>query len=183
LTPYQQRMRDITVAVKAWMDNADWTDDPAVGAQDLVSFLNDSGLQILPRCSSPADWRVVVDGHPAPSNNNPGRPSPPMDADETADAFLRAAIHAAAAGTDTRIVVRPATDHELVAKLVGAYALRPDPVTVQVGSWALLQHGDRPTVAFTDDTGTVIEASFDDEGFRDFAHAMGAETGDDDGAT
>jgi hypothetical protein len=184
LTPYQ-RHRQITAAVKAWrawLTDPDRRHDPDASrtAQALVGFLDAAGLQLLPRCSSYADWRVIVDGKPAPSNNNPDRPSGPMDADEAADAFLRAALQAETAGADSRIVVRPATDHELVAKLAGSYVLRPDPVTVQVVSWALLQLGDRPALAFTDDTGTVIEASFDDEGFRDFAHAMGCEAADDD---
>lgn len=182
LTPHQQRHREITAAVKAWRDDPDREQDADAGkaAQALVRFLDEAGLQILPRCPSYADWRVIVDGRPAPSNNNPDRPSPPMDADEAADAFLRAATRAEAAGAATRIVVRPATDHEMVARLAGDFALRPDPVTVQAQTWALLQQGDRPALAFTDGTGTVIEASFDGEGFRGFAYAMGEEAGDDD---
>jgi hypothetical protein len=179
LTPYQQRHRQVTAAVKAWMEDPHREQDADAGkeAQALAGFLHEQGLQVLPRCPSYADYRVVVDGQPAPSVHAPGRLSGPMDADEAAEAFLLAAADAEQANTDTVIVVRPASDTERVAKLVGDTSLRPDPVTVQVTTWALLQRGDKPVLVFTGDDGTVIEAVFDEPGFANFAHAMAEESG------
>lgn len=181
LTPYQQRHRQVTSAVKAWMEDPDRVQDAdaAAEAQALVGFLDEEGLQILPRATTYADWRVIVDGQPAPSNHAPGKPSGPMDADEAAEAFLLAAQRAEQANTDTNIVVRPASDVELVAKLTGDVMLRPGPVTVQVTTWALLQRGDKPVLVFTGDSGTVIEAAFDDDGFANFAAAMAEEGRDE----
>lgn len=178
LTPYQLRHRQVTNAVKAWMEDPHREQDADAGkeAEALVGFLDEEGLQVLPIVNSYADWRVVVDGQPAPSNQAPGKPSGPMAADDAAEAFLLAAQRAEQANAESVIVVRPASHHELVAKLIGDMTLRPDPVTVQATTWALLQRGDKPVLMFTDDSGTVIEAVFDDDGFAAFADAMAAET-------
>lgn len=159
LTPYQRQHQRIVAAVQAWIEDPPPEQDAGSRAQWLVDCLDDEGLQILPRCPSTSRWRVVVDGDPAPSPFNADRPSGPLDADETAAAFLTAATDADDAAQPREITIRPATDRELVAGLLGDRALHAPAVTVTPNTWAIVVDEQAPDVRLlsaTDGTTTVV---------------------------
>lgn len=126
--PYQLRREAIDRAIKAWQDDDEPTDQPFAVVSALEDRLLDEGLFLLPRSTGHGQWRVLVDGEPAPFPGLDG-PSHPMGAEEAAEAFL------AATGGDyyneRQIVIRPATDREMVTSaVIGDTTVHEDPVRI-----------------------------------------------------
>lgn len=156
---FQRRHGKIVAAVASWMNDRPKDQSVTDDAYALVDCLLDQDLQIVPRCPSYAQWRVIVNGEPAQSPFNPDRQSGPLDADDAAEAFLQAAIRAED-GDAAEITVRPATDRELVLKLVGDTTLDNPAVTVVPETWAILTDPERSPegrlLSVTDGANTVV---------------------------
>lgn len=111
---YQVRREAVARAITAWQDGPD-DEGPFADADALESHLLDEGLLVLPRAAVSGKWMVMVGGQPAPY---PGqdRLSGPVDAEQAAEMFL---IEAAKAGDLRTVTIRPATDAEMVASVLG----------------------------------------------------------------
>lgn len=131
--PYQARAEAVDRAAKAWLEQKDTPATPAPGGgwfvpSTLEDCLNDEGLILLPRSTGHGTWRVLVDGQPAPYPGQEG-PSHLVGAEEAAEAFL-----AATAGdyyNERQIVIRPASDREMVTSaVIGDATVHEDPVRI-----------------------------------------------------
>ncbi|WP_326643019.1 hypothetical protein OG884_06140 [Streptosporangium sp. NBC_01755] len=116
-TYWQAKLEMIRRAIQAWQNSDDESSDESSDASTLEDALLDHGLQLLPRAITSGCWLVLIDGQPAPTPG--GRPAGPVDAEEAAEIFLLAAAQAEAEGRTREIVMRPATDSELVRHAIG----------------------------------------------------------------
>ncbi|TYB69661.1 hypothetical protein FXF51_05735 [Nonomuraea sp. PA05] len=133
--PYQAKREAVARAVTAWQRQAAEVDEAGdreptamEDADDLEDCLNDEGMILLPRSTGHGKWRVLVDGQPAPY---PGQdaPSHPMGAEEAMEAF--AVATAADYHGEKQIVVRPATEREMVTSaVIGDATVHEDPVRI-----------------------------------------------------
>lgn len=127
--PYQLRRKAIARAIKVWQDGDGTIDGCEIDdATALEDCLLDEGLTLMPRSTGHGKWRVLVDGQPAPY---PGQdaPSHPMGAEEAAEAFLTAT--AADYYGQKQIVIRPASDQEMVASaVIGDATVREEPTNI-----------------------------------------------------
>lgn len=157
VTPYQERHRKIVAAIVEWQTQTNAaTADPADAVSSLIDLLHDHDLQILPHCPHYTSWRVLIDGEPAPSLFAYDRPSGPLDANEAVEAFLLAT--ATGEGQHREITIRPASSREMVAKLVGDYAVYEEPVEIDVETCVIVPDEDRPgghVLSATGNGGTV----------------------------
>jgi hypothetical protein len=123
---HQVKLQKIVDAIRAWQEQPDDAEnipttpaaDPYANADALVDILREQGLQILPTGPYDARYRVLIDGQAAPYIGQT-RPSGPLDADEAVEIFLVAALGAEGAGEEHAVVIRPATDDELVRHAIG----------------------------------------------------------------
>jgi len=117
---HQARLEKIADALRAWQDAdpGDTASDPYGDANALEDILRDYGLQILPTGPADTRYRVLIDGQSAPYIGQT-RPSGPVDADGAVEIFLVAALGAEAAPGEHRVVIRPATDDEMVRHAIG----------------------------------------------------------------
>jgi hypothetical protein len=118
---YQQQRQKLAAAVTAWQEEPDDAENassqspsPLANAAALEDCLHDQGLQIMPRACGYGKYLVLVDGRPAlyPGQN---RPTGPLDADEAAEVFLVESAKSDA--VERQIVIRSATDLEMVASV------------------------------------------------------------------
>lgn len=132
--PYQARREAVARAIKAWQEqDGDGPDDaredgPLGQAADLEDCLLDEDLIVLPRSTGHGTWRVLVDGQPAPY---PGQDllTGPLGAEEVAEVFLTQT--AADEYAERQIVVRPATETEMVTSaVIGDTAVREEPTKI-----------------------------------------------------
>ncbi|MFF3443583.1 hypothetical protein [Streptosporangium sp. NPDC002721] len=116
---HQEKRKKIAAAVTAWQHDEEALRAWLHGDADpLDDFLREQGLQILPTGPADARYRVLIDGQSAPYIGQT-RPSGPMEADEAVEVFLVAALGADAAAGEHRVVIRPATDDEMVRHAIG----------------------------------------------------------------
>lgn len=106
----------VAAAIDASGDTSGYEDRVPSPAERLEDALEAQGLLLMPRATGYGEWRVLIDGQSAPWVGRE-RPSGPMDAEAAAEAFLLAA--AADEGNQRSIVVRPATDAEMVGNAIG----------------------------------------------------------------
>ena len=184
--PYKARAQAVDRAHKAFHEQV-VPSEPAPGGgryvpATLEDCLNDEGVVLLPRSTGHGKWRVLVDGQPAPY---PGQdtPSHPMGAEEAAEAFLTAT-----AGDyygQKQIVIRPASDAEMVASaVIGDTAIREKPVKV-VASAFLVETDDNLGAALLrvfDKDGREIRIGLDDR-MRDSLRWILAPEDDDERAS
>jgi hypothetical protein len=127
--PYQLRREAVARAIKAWQEEGDDdTRGPVGDAAALEDCLLDEDLTLMPRSTGHGAWRVLVDGQPAPYLGR-DEPSHPMGAEEAAEVFLTQT------GGDyynqRAIVVRPATDQEMVvAAVIGDTTVHEEPTRI-----------------------------------------------------
>lgn len=129
--PYKLRREAVTRAVETWQRQAAEADEAgdreataAENAEDLEDCLMNEGLILLPRSTGYGQWRVLVDGKPAPY---PGQeaPSHPMEAEAAAEAFLTAT--AGDHYNQRKIAIRPASEAEMAASaLIGDATVREE---------------------------------------------------------
>lgn len=157
---YYQRQRDKLVsAVTRWQ--MDTTGEATISGRDvarLEDFLNEEDLQILPQVAESGNWRVLVDGEPAPY---PGqdRPAGPVDADVAAEMFLLQA----AKGETREVTVRPATNDAMVQMTVlGDTTVREEPVQIDAESYVIISdaEGSYRVLSFSDGKGRIVRVKF-----------------------
>jgi hypothetical protein len=122
---WQAKLEKIAEALRIWQEQPDDGEnphttpgDPYANANALEDILREQGLQILPTGPADARYRVLIDGQSAPYIGQT-RPSGPMEADEAVEVFLVAALGADAAPGEHSVVIRPATDDEMVRHAIG----------------------------------------------------------------
>ncbi|MDH2424832.1 hypothetical protein [Sphaerisporangium sp. TRM90804] len=186
---YQAKREKIAAALVKWQNDPTSDDEasnhPFADADALDDCLRDRGLQILPTGPNMGRWRVLLDGHAAPY---PGqtRPSGPVDADTAVEMFLVAALGAELADEDASIVIRPATDREMVRHAVGGdTAVDEPPVELDATLYAVTAPADGTpfrTLVFTSEDGKTVRARLPLGLFELFAgsvHDEAAEIGGD----
>lgn len=132
---YKERFAAIARAVRTWQEGPDeGADEPLADASALDDCLQEQGLLILPRAvDSDGRYLVLVDGQPAcfPGQD---RVAGPVDAEQAAEMFL----FEAAKDGDPEIVVRPASEREMVVSAVtGAAAVYEEPVRITAETYSM----------------------------------------------
>ncbi len=84
-----------------------------VSGIDFGDLLENEDLIVMPRSVGHGKWLVLVAGEPVAMTGSDGKTSGPMDAEEAAEAFLLASR------SNEDVVIRPATDAELVSSVWG----------------------------------------------------------------
>ncbi|GAA2861126.1 hypothetical protein [Nonomuraea rubra] len=155
--PYKARAQAVDRAHKAFHEQV-VPSEPAPGGgryvpSTLEDCLNDEGVILLPRSTGHGKWRVLVDGQPAPYPGQTG-PSHPMGAEEAAEAFLTAT-----SGDyygQRQIVIRPASDAEMVASaVIGDTTVREEPTKIVASAFLVETDAD---------TGAALLRVFDKDG-------------------
>jgi hypothetical protein len=182
---YQIRIQQLAAAISAWQEQAqedgegDTIIHPIADASALEDCLLDKGLLILPRAAVHGKWRVLVDGDAA---TYPGqdRPAGPVDAELAAEMFLIEAAKDNA--TEQQIVVRPASDVEMVTSaVIGDTTVRHDWIRITAQDYASSRENatGRVELKISGDGGAVV-IDLGDDGDEILAGLLGFHERDED---
>ncbi|MEO3856120.1 hypothetical protein [Acrocarpospora sp. B8E8] len=168
---WAQKAGRVKAALNAYLDGKPEKGPVTHSVIDLEDCLLDEGLLVLPRATGHGKYRVLADGKPVPLVGRDVGESGPMDAEEAAEAFLLAA----AKDDGAAIMVRPATNDELVISAVtGDPVVKPEPVKIAVHNFRIEVDDNLGALALRawDVNGNAVLLAMDDATRMELSEAL-----------